>query len=294
MVHKRETVLFIVNPVAGSDSKRLIPERIEKSIDSNRFTPAIVYSKNPGDATKIAKEHYDKGIRKIIAVGGDGTVNEVAKVLINTNSTLGIIPLGSGNGLARHLKIPFKLKHAVNLINRDRIAMLDFGLINQTPFFCTAGVGFDAMVGYKFAHLEERGFASYVKTTIKEFFRYQPQTYTLRNNGQTTTKEAFLITVANASQFGNNAYIAPNADVADGMLDVTIISPFPKYLSPSFGIKLFNRKLGRSRYVEMFRIKQLGIERQESGYVHFDGEPISMEKNLTFQVKPMGLNVLIP
>jgi YegS/Rv2252/BmrU family lipid kinase len=294
VVRKRETVLFIVNPVAGSDSKRQIPDRIVKSLDSNRFIPSIVYSKNPGNATEIAKEHYDKGIRKIVAVGGDGTVNEVAKILISTNSTLGIIPLGSGNGLARHLKIPFNINLAVNLINRDQIAMLDFGLINQTPFFCTAGVGFDALVGYKFGQLKERGFTNYVKTTIKEFFRYQPQSYTLRDNGQALNKEAFLITVANASQFGNNAYIAPNADVTDGMLDVTIISPFPKFLSPSFGIKLFNRKLGRSRYVEMFRIKQLTIERKEPGFVHFDGEPASMEENLTFKVKPMGLNVFVP
>jgi len=107
-------------------------------------------------------------------------------------------------------------------------------------------------------------------------------------------KEAFLITVANASQFGNNAYIAPDADVTDGMLDVTIISPFPKYLSPSFGIKLFNKKLGKSRFVEMFRVRQLGVDMQGPGFVHYDGEPLTMDKALTFKIQPLGLKVYIP
>jgi YegS/Rv2252/BmrU family lipid kinase len=294
VVRERETVLFIVNPIAGSGERKQIPERIAKSLDTSRFVPDIVYSTSPGHATQLAKEHYEGGIRKVIAVGGDGTVNEVAKALVNTSATLGIVPLGSGNGLARHLRIPLNVSEAVSIINRDRIAMVDFGLINQTPFFCTAGVGFDALIGNKFSHLNGRGFTKYIQATIQEFFRYQPQNYTLRDNGHSIDKEAFLITVANASQFGNNAYIAPNADVSDGRLDVTIISPFPKYLSPSFGLKLFNKKLGKSRYVEMFRIKQLIIERSEPGFVHFDGEPASMGNKLSFLVKPMGLNVFIP
>ncbi len=294
MVRERETVLFIVNPVSGKGDIKHLPDKLSKSLDTSRYVPSIVKSSAPGEATDIARVHVEKGIRKVIAVGGDGTVNEVAKALINTDVILGIVPIGSGNGLARHLRIPMNVGQAVKLVNRERIAMLDFGTLNQTPFFCTAGVGFDAHVGNIFSQIEGRGFANYVKTTVREFYNYKPQLYTLRDNGHSIDKEAFLITVANASQYGNNAYIAPEADVTDGRLDVTIISPFPKFLSPSFGLKLFNKKLGRSRYVEMFRIKQLTIEREAEGFVHYDGEPSTMGKSLAFSVKPMGLNVFIP
>lgn len=294
MVRKKETVLFIVNPVSGTSDKKNLPERIERSLDKGRFAPLVLYSEHAGHAHSIAKEYVEQGVRKIIAVGGDGTVNEVASAVMNSSSILGIVPLGSGNGLARHLKIPMNIDKAVDLINRDRIIMVDYGLLNQTPFFCTAGVGFDALIGNKFSTMEDRGFANYVKTSIQEYFRYEPQFYTLRDNGHSMEKEAFLITIANASQYGNNAYIAPEADVSDGLLDVTVISPFPKFLSPSFGLMLFNRKLGRSKYVEMFRIRQLTVERQQPDFVHFDGEPSTMGEKLTFKVKHMGLNVLIP
>lgn len=294
VVRKKETVLFIVNPASGTGDKKHLPDRIEKSIDRNRFEPHIVYTTQPGDAHQIAKEHVEQGQKRIIAVGGDGTVNEVASAVMNSSTILGIVPLGSGNGLARHLRIPMNVSKAVSLINRDRIAMVDYGMLNQTPFFCTAGVGFDALIGNKFSQIEGRGFTNYVKTTISEFFSYKPQPYILRDNGHAMEKEAFLITVANASQYGNNAYIAPDADVSDGLLDVTVISPFPKYLSPSFGLNLFNRKIGRSKYVEMFRIRQLTIERQYPDFVHYDGEPSTMGEKLMFKVKHMGLNVFIP
>lgn len=294
MVREKETVLFIVNPISGAGANRNLSEKIEKSLNSSRFTPLILHSEHPGNATQIANQQIEKGIKKIFAVGGDGTVNEVAKALVNTDAILGIVPIGSGNGFARHLRIPMDIGKAIGLVNRERIAMVDFGLMNDTPFFCTAGLGFDAHVGNKFALQKGRGFTNYIKTTITEFYKYQPQLYTLRDNGYTMEKEAFLITVANASQFGNNAYIAPEADVTDGMLDVTIISPFPKFLSPSFGVKLFNKKLGKSKYVEMFRVRQLGVDRQSPGYVHFDGEPTSMDKSINFKVQPLGLKVYIP
>lgn len=294
MVREKEPVLFIVNPISGSGNIKTLRGKIEKSLDSSRFYSLVEYSQKPGDATQIAKEQAKRGVKKIFAVGGDGTVNEVAKALVNTDAVLGVVPTGSGNGFARHLRIPMDIGKSIGLINRERIVMVDFGVVNNTPFFCTAGVGFDAHIGNKFALGNERGFAGYMKTTIKEYFKYKPQLYTLRDNGSAMEKEAFLITVANASQFGNNAYIAPEADITDGMLDVTIISPFPKFLSPSFGIKLFNKKLGKSKFVEMFRVRQLGIQMQEPGFVHFDGEPITMDANLNFNVQPLGLKVYIP
>jgi len=294
VVRKKEPILFVVNPISGKGRKEQISEKVEKTLELGRFDPYIVYTRAPGDATTIAQTHFNQGIKKVIAVGGDGTVNEVARALVNSAAIFGIVPLGSGNGLARHLHIPLDVSKALGLINRDRIVMVDYGMMNETPFFCTAGVGFDALIGNKFAQMEGRGFTNYVKTSIREFFSYEPQLYTFHDGGYAIEKKAFLITVANASQYGNNAYIAPEADVSDGMLDVTLISPFPKYLSPSIGLKLFNRKLGRSSFVEMFRVRHFSIERSAPGYVHFDGEPAMMGEKLTFKVKHMGLNVLIP
>jgi diacylglycerol kinase (ATP) len=294
VVRERETVLFIVNPISGSGYSKNLASKIDKSLDSNRYVSSIIYTQHQGHASSIVKEQLALGVKKVFAVGGDGTVNEVAKALTNTDATLGIIPIGSGNGLARHLRIPLNVSKSINLINRERIALVDYGVINNTPFFCTAGVGFDAHIGNVFANGKVRGFKNYVKSAISEFVKYPSQIYTLHDNGFKMQKEAFLITVANASQYGNNAYIAPDADVTDGLLDVTIISPFPKYLAPSVGIKLFNKKLGKSRFVEMFRVRNLEIERQQNDYVHYDGEPVMMDKKLRFSVKPLGLKIYIP
>lgn len=294
MFKKKEAVGFIINPISGAVKKKSLPAIIDKSLDTSRYKPVIAYSNCPGNATDIATDMLQKGISKIVAMGGDGTVNEVAKSLINTNATLGIVPLGSGNGLARHLKIPMDSSRAVGLMNFGRIAMMDFGMVNTTPFFCTAGVGFDALIGNKFASMKGRGFVNYIRSTISEYFKYEPQVYTLRMNGNAIVKEAFLITIANASQYGNNAYIAPSADIADGLLDVTIISPFPRYLSPDMGIRLFNRRIGKSRFVESFRITEMELIRQKPDFIHFDGEPATMEASLSFCVKPLGLNVFVP
>ncbi|MDP2816446.1 MAG: diacylglycerol kinase family protein, partial [Rectinemataceae bacterium] len=242
----------------------------------------------------IAKESLAAGIQKIVAVGGDGTVNEVASALIDTDAVMGILPKGSGNGLSRHLRIPMSIPRAIQLINRRRVTPIDYGLINGIPFFCTAGVGFDAHIGHHFSMLSSRGLTSYVKTTIKEFLSYKPQPYTLKIQDQTIEREAFLITAANASQWGNNAYIAPGASVQDGLLDIMVVSPFPKFLSPAYGLILFSRMIDKSHFVELFRVNELIIERELPGYVHYDGEPISMGNSLSITLKPGGLNIFVP
>lgn len=294
MFKKKEAVGFVLNPFSGTGSKKSVPAEINSHLNTNRYKAVIEYSSSPGNATDITKNFLDKGISKVIAVGGDGTVNEVAKALIDTNTTLGIIPLGSGNGLARHLKIPLNIKGAVHLINHGRIFMMDHGVINNTPFFCTAGVGFDAYIGHEFSKMNGRGFLNYIRTTIKGYKNYKPQHYSLGLNGNTIQREAFLIALANASQYGNNAYIAPGADIADGLLDVTILSPFPKFLAPSMGIKLFNRKIDKSNYVETFRVKELNIIRETEGAVHYDGEPTIMGNCLNVSIKHLGIHVFVP
>ncbi|MHC1703017.1 MAG: diacylglycerol kinase family protein [Tenuifilaceae bacterium] len=295
MSHKKqERILFIVNPISGSGKRADISKTINNNLDKSKYAPEIVTTKCQHDAVEITKEYLSKGFKKIVAVGGDGTVNEVARGMINTDAVMGIIPKGSGNGLSRHLHIPMNVNKAIELINAGKVASIDYGLINGTPFFCTAGIGFDAHIGHHFANLSGRGFQNYVKTILKEFFSYKPQPYLLRNDEIYVEKDAFLITAANASQWGNNAYIAPGASVQDGLLDITVVSPFPKFLSPAYGILLFSRMIDKSHFVESFRVSELMVERQSNGYVHYDGEPTSMGKEISLKIKPSGLNIFIP
>ncbi len=294
MVREREPILFIVNPFSGRGIPKNLSDRITRSFQNSRFVPVLALTEKPGEATEVAHTYLKKGVNKIFAVGGDGTVNEVAKALVNSDVTMGIIPIGSGNGLARHLRIPLDVTKAARTMYRQKIALIDYGLANEHPFFCTAGLGFDAQVGARYGNLTKRGFRNYVKATVSEYLNYQPGFYKLRDNGYSMEKEAFLITIANASQFGNNAYIAPEADITDGLLDVTIISPFPRFMAPSIGIKLFTKKLGKSKYVEMFRVRSLEIQQQEPKYIHLDGEPQWVKEPIKFSIKPLGLKVYVP
>ena len=294
MSSKKERVLFILNPISGGRKRAGIEKVIEKELDTALYQPVLSYTSHPGNATELATQALAEGIKKIIAVGGDGTVNEVGRALVNTHGVLGIIPTGSGNGLARHLNIPIKVSKAISVINHSRVVSIDYGTINNQPFFCTAGLGFDALVGNMFAQLDSRGFTSYIKTVLKEYFSFKPERYELTFNHGKVEKEAFLITFANASQYGNNAYIAPEADIQDGLLDITILSPFPWYLAPQLGVMLFSKSINNSHYLEVYRTKNVQVKRLSDGYVHFDGEPSSMGSTLDIKIEPRGLNVIMP
>ena len=294
LIKGREKIVFIVNPISGGGKRSDFSKVVASNLDLSKYEPHIEPTKCPHDAERIAKEFILNGYTKIIAVGGDGTVNEVAHAMVNTDAAMGIIPKGSGNGLARHLHIPMSVTQAIDTINNGKIISIDYGLINQIAFFCTAGIGFDAHIGHHFATLSGRGFQNYIKVILKEFLTYKPQPYKLSNDQISVEKEAFLITAANASQWGNNAYIAPGASVQDGLLDITVVSPFPKYLSPAYGILLFSKMIDKSHYVESFRVDELLVERDKSGYVHYDGEPTTMGTELQLKIKPNGLKIIIP
>lgn len=293
---KKERIAFIINPISGNGNKDKdnVLRLIDSYIDLKRFKCIIKYTKAQGDAMRIAQKQVKKGAVKIIAVGGDGTVNEVASELTDTPVALGIIPMGSGNGLARHLHIPMNVKKAVKLINSNKITQIDYGMVNNKKFFCTCGVGFDALVGNKFSESHRRGFNTYIKTTIQEFFRYRPSKYILKFNSTKIKTRAFLITFANAAQYGNNAYISPDADIQDGLLDICIMSPFPKIIAIDLGLKLFNKDINKSKFVDVMRAKEILLKRKHSGEVHYDGEPCIMGKELNLKVVHKGLNVIIP
>lgn len=289
-----EIVRFIINPISGLGKGIKTQKDIDSIIDRKILTPEIKITTKAGDASTLARQAVEMGIKYVVAVGGDGTVNEVARELVNTNTALGIIPKGSGNGLARHLGISMHTKKALMAINERKIIKADYGTLNDLPFFCTAGIGFDALVGDKFAKLDSRGFTNYIKTIILEYFNYKPTPYKIKINNQVFEKEAFLITIANASQWGNNAYIAPQASVQDGLFNVTIMSPFPMILAPTIGIQLLTKQITHSHYVESFEVNQIEIERPLPDCVHVDGEPLKMDERIIAINKPLALNVLVP
>lgn len=290
----KEKIAFIINPRSGVSQKWDIPEIIAEYIDKSKFDTTILFTKSAGHASELTAQFVEEGFSRVVAVGGDGTVNEVAKMLIHTKVALGIIPSGSGNGLARFLKIPLAVIEAVELQNKGVVIDVDCGTINKEPFFCTCGVGFDAHIGNKFAQSKKRGFWTYVKETINAFFRYNPLSYKIRIDGEKIKSEAFLITVANAGQYGNDAYIAPQADIRDGKLDVCILSPFPLHDAIPIGIRLFNRTMDQCKYVLVKTGQSITIKRKIKGEVHLDGEPAIMGKKLKIKIIERGLNVVVP
>jgi diacylglycerol kinase (ATP) len=293
-ISAKKKVLFIVNPHSGTRSKKGIYQLIQQNVSAQYFDYEIVFTKAKGHATELASQAAGEQLDYVIAVGGDGTMNEVARSLLYTSTTLGIIPVGSGNGLARHLNIPMAAMSAVRLLQEGKRIKIDSCTLNDMPFFCTAGTGFDAYIGKCFAVQKKRGFQTYVQTTLREFSNYQPELYKLEINNKVIEKKAFLVSFANASQYGNNAYIAPKASVTDGLLDICLLRPFSPVQALNLGVKLFNKTLHTSRYIEIWQAEGTVLETFAPTPVHIDGEPCETANVLTVKVKPLSLQVLVP
>ena len=291
-MERKTSITFIVNPISGTHSKDSLPSLIEQHIDSNRFDWEIRWTEYAGHAAEIAKECVKKGEDIVVAVGGDGTVNEVARSVVHSQTALGIIPCGSGNGLARHLCIPIDSKKALELINRCQIEAFDYGVINGLPFFCTCGMGFDAFISFKFAEAGKRGPITYVENVLKEGLRYQPETYEIEDETGAKRYKAFLIACANASQYGNNAYIAPQASMKDGELDVIIMEPFTALEAPQISIDLFNKTLDKNSKIKTFKAKRIHVHRSTPGAIHYDGDPMMTDNDIDVHIEPLGIRII--
>lgn len=289
----KKKVLFIVNPISGTSSKRPAADDIRRYLDAERFDFTISLTECAEYATTLAREAVEAGVDIVVAVGGDGTVNEVARAVVHTPTALGIIPCGSGNGLARHLQIPTTARRAIEIINADTVHTLDYGRMNDRPFFCTCGMGFDADVSHEFARGSKRGPLSYVKDSINLGLKYKPLTYTLTTAESTEQREAFLIACANASQYGNNAYIAPEASMKDGLMDVVVMRPFPTVEGALVALQMFTKTLKSNTHVETFKTRTLHITRPQEGPVHCDGEPLHMGRDITIEIVPRSFNVVV-
>ena len=286
-------ILFIINPKSGTDRKIYIRQSIGRHIDTQKYNYKIRYTEYAGHAEVIAREAAAEGIDIVVAVGGDGTVNEVARALIHTNTALGIVPCGSGNGLARHLQLPIDPEGAIKMINAGIIKSLDYGTMNELPFFCTCGMGFAAFVSMKFAHSGKRGLISYIENTLRETLTYKPDTYTLRFDDTEVQQRAFVIACANASQYGNNAFIAPAASMSDGLMDITVLEPFPPIEAPQLALQLFNGTLTTNSRVKTFKAKRVSITRTGDDPVHVDGDPLTTGKQITVEIHPKGIKMVV-
>lgn len=279
-------IMIIINPISGTASKQGIDEIIRHEATRYSLATDIRFTTGPGDATRLAKEAIDRNYYGVVACGGDGTVNETAKALCGSNVAMGIIPMGSGNGLARHLNIPMTIKGAIKVIAEDRVKPCDYATANGQPFFCTFGMGFDATVTYKFSEKGKRGLTTYLQTTLDEFVKYKSEEYTIIANGKTITEKALIVACCNASQYGNNAYIAPAASIKDGLLDITIIhkgSPLKLALA---GIDVLAGLVGKTANATTFRSSHVTILRKDRGHAHLDGEPADMEAEVDVQCHP--------
>jgi YegS/Rv2252/BmrU family lipid kinase len=286
-------IAFIVNPISGTQDKKKVIEKIENTSWLNNDKVEIYYTKCAGDAFESAKKYVEQNFDIVVAVGGDGTVNEIARALIHTETALCIIPVGSGNGLARDLHIPLNIYGAINLLHKGKIINIDTCYFNNHVYLCTAGVGYDAGVSKAFAESRKRGFLSYILAALKVYIRIKPVEYKLVIDGNEMILKAFDITFANAGQFGNNAYISPLADLSDELVDVVVIRPFPWYKSADIGIKLFRKTLHKSKYVKIYKCKHAILERPEADCAHFDGESVIADKRIEIKINPLALKVLI-
>lgn len=290
-------IVFIANPISGTSGKRLILRKVEQLIDQERFTIDIATTQYVGHATEIARSAANRGVDIVCAIGGDGTVNEVARALVHTDTSLAIIPCGSGNGLARHLHIPLDPLRAIKLINEGQARLMDYGIINLHPFFCTCGVGFDAFISQKFAQAGKRGPLTYLENILTSALKYNPETYDLDvedEHAQHASYKAMIIACANASQYGNNVYIAPQASVRDGLMDVTIIEPFTPLEAPQIAFGLLSGNLDNCPCVRTFKCKGLHIHRSKPGVIHYDGDPIASGEQVDVSIISKGLTCICP
>ena len=292
MIKKKKSVTFIVNPISGTGSKDALPDLVEQVLDKERFETQIVKTEFKGHAAQIASQCAKDDTDIVVAVGGDGTVNEVARALVHTETAMGIIPCGSGNGLARHLCLPMDMKKAVSIINECCIEQFDYGIINDLPFFCTCGMGFDAFISLKFAEAGKRGPITYVENVLKEGLKYKPETYEVSDESGSHRHKAFLIACANASQYGNNAYIAPGATMKDGQMDVIIMEPFNVLDAPQIAADLFMKTLGNNSKIKTFRTNKLHIHRSQPGAIHYDGDPIMTGTDIDVSIEHLGLRIV--
>ncbi len=286
---------FIFNPRSGHNARRpYLLERARAFIAEHRLDADVVLTEGPRHATELARQAVGQGCGLVVAIGGDGTLNETAAALVGTETVLGLVPCGSGNGLGRHLGIPGPGRGAFRTLLEGRVRAIDTGVVNGHPFFNAMGVGFDADLSARFNQLARRGLAAYAGTTLRMIFAYRPETYTISTGGRRLETRAFIVAVANSDQYGNDCFIAPGARVDDGLLDLTVLNPSGLLGALPLLPRLFTKSIDGSRSVTRLRGAHFTLERAAPGLVHTDGETRETGPILEISVRPRSLRVLVP
>lgn len=286
--------MMIVNPASGTVSKHRIVPHVCKRLDRLGVKYDVSATRYPGHAVELARKAAADGYDVVIAVGGDGTVNEVATGLVGSATALAIVPTGSGNGLARHLGIPVDVDSSIRVLAKKNVITADYGTANDRPFFCTFGVGFDAAVSERCARQKRRGILMYLKNTVNEYINFSPEEYVIEANGQVITDRAFLVVACNASQYGNNAFVAPEASVTDGELDITIVHAGNVITQAFVGVDMLTGLIGKNALVDTIRTKSAVIRRTDSGAAHLDGDAIEMPPVIEIKCHAGKLHVFAP
>jgi len=281
-------IRFIINPISGTGKQKGIEKYIAKHLDNYE----IFYTKKSGDACQLSKEAVVDNIDAVIAVGGDGTINECLTGLVDTNTALGVIPCGSGNGFAYHIGMKRKIEQAIIQLKDTKIETIDSCTANGAPFVNVSGIGFDAHIANLFAALKVRGLINYMQVIFKEL-SYKPQEYTIKYKGTERKVTAYMISCFNASQYGNNAIISPMSDIKDGLIDFVIVNSFPRWKIPIFLLKVATGKAHLSKYVEIIKCKQMQISANNT-LLHLDGEPYKTNNPVEINLFPKSLKILMP
>lgn len=267
---------------------------IDKHLDREKFDFELVKTEYHRHAVELTQEAVNEGCEAVVIAGGDGSVNEVGATLARTNVALGIIPAGSGNGLARSLSIPMDPKKAVQNINSFLFRTIDTGLANGKPFMNMAGVGFDAAVCDVFHKQKKRGLFKYAILGLRTLMSYEMQTYSVVADGREFKRKAYQIALANSSQYGNDALVAPKAKVDDGVLNAVILNPMsvPQMLFNLY--RLFRGTLDQSPYIKTFKFKEMTLIQERNDVAHLDGDPFELGKVIKIEINPMSLKVVVP
>jgi diacylglycerol kinase (ATP) len=286
---------FIFNPHSGSNRRNpYLFERARAFSAENNWEATVVATERPRHATELARRAVDDGCTLVVAIGGDGTMNEVAAALVDTPACFGLIPCGSGNGLGRHLGISRAGHGAFATLRDGRPLAIDTGLVNADPFFCVAGTGFEAVIASRFATLTSRGFAGYLRLGFQAWWSYRPERYTVHHAGGRDDVEAFTLAISNSSQYGNNAFIAPGASVQDGRVNLTAVPHVGLIKAVPLLWRLFSGSLDRAGAVRRWEGEHFVIERTRPGWIHTDGEPRAEVSRLEIRVRPRSLRIMVP
>ncbi len=290
----KKHLVFIINPKSGVERQKLIQAAINTHIDKQKYTHEIMHTQYAKHGTELAREAAKAGAFAVVAVGGDGSVNDVAAGLVGTNTALAIIPKGSGNGMARTMEIPLKIDGAMQVINRGKVDTMDIAYANDKFFMSNAGVGFDALISKKFAKSEKRGLAIYSWLVTKYLWLYKEWHWRITVDGEQINERAFLVNIANGKQFGYNFKIAPHADWQDGLLEVVIIKRFPKILGSALVLRALNGTITNSPYVKHYRGKEITIVHPDLKLMQTDGDAHACENRIHFRIEQRAQKIIVP